>query len=104
MHKALQKATELACKLCDFKAPNKLKLKQHEDKHKKNILEEIGNIQAQASTYPCGDCDFETDSLKNLNLHINKTHSKFSCKSCDYKTAYPDFLQEHLKLSKECST
>lgn len=102
LHKTVQKVNEFGCKLCDFKAKTKSKLKLHEEKHKKNILEEIENIQA--STYPCSDCDFDADSVQNLKLHINKTHSKLSCRSCDYQTAYPDFLQEHLKLSKECST
>ena len=55
--------------------------------------------------YSCYECDFKSDSKRNLRLHTERLHLgilKYYCKDCDYKCYAKSHMRRHM-ISKHNS-
>ena len=74
------------CEKCDYRAPERTRLKEHiKTKH-------------EGFRYECDLCDFKTPNRNTLNAHKNGKHElkEFFCKQCDFKANYSSSVSQHI--------
>ena len=76
-------------------------------KHIKTIHKEVANdillevyweSDEQSNFYGCGNCKYETNSEKGLNLHIEDSQKLvYECERCHFKCKTEALLERHRK-------
>jgi hypothetical protein len=84
------------CDLCDYKAPAKYQLLYHI-----SFRHPIDEHPKLVPLFKCRDCEFETLKAWEMDAHNNFKHGRneTKCDSCDYKSAFANYVAEHALLA-----
>ena len=75
------------CLDCDFYAYNDISVQVHQGK-------------CHEDGFECGLCDFKTDSLETLNIHLTTCES-YECYNCNIRVHHISDVREHIKEKHE---
>ena len=78
------------CETCDFTEQDGWSMQIHHGKCHSKLFE-------------CGLCDFETNTLENLELHL-KTCETYECEECEFVSKTISGIKIHISESKKCAS
>lgn len=92
--------SRFACQKCDSEFDSFPDLNTHILRD--HLLPAVGKEQPQEDLFPCFECEFQVNDIRELTRHIQVTHFQeegraFPCSECDYVAKSAFTLREHNK-------